>query len=447
MFVKSIIFVSEKFKSKNKMKNLFISLLLIFSFVYVQSQEPATTGLNYGALQKKLEKSNLDIQNPKKSGLAKTWFDRGELFQDINDVNIEFLRYGMSSMEAKLFMKEPEEVKTVDEGGVVKQEYVYPRINLLFENDALTDWKETEVLHPDPLPEALAAYNKTLELDVKGSLDKKVKENLERLKRQLESKAIQGFTHGDYDASLTAFETIMEVSKARVYEGYIDTIVVYNAALAAKNAGRHDKSIQYFRQAIDMNYGGSVAYYLLKSEYDVINDSVNVIKTLEEGFKKYPDTSLILIEIVNYYLTTGDVEKGLEYLELAEEHESNNPSIYFAKGTLYEKSGNKEKALESYNKAIEINPEYFNAYFNIGALYYNNAVELYEVANKMEDLKAYNDAKAIADKELEKAITPMEKAHQINPTERAAIETLQTIYYRLQMLDKYEEMKKKLSEL
>jgi tetratricopeptide (TPR) repeat protein len=429
------------------MKNLFISLLLLCSFIYIQGQQPTATTLDYGALQKKLEKSNLDIQNPKKSGLAKIWFVRGELFQDINDVNTEFLRLGMSTMETKLFMKEPKEVKTVEEGGIVKQEYVYPRINLFFENDGLTGWKETEVIHPDPLPEALVAYNKTLELDTKGSLDKKVKENLERLKKQFETKAIQGFTQGDYAASLTAFENIMEVSKARIYEGYVDTIIIYNAALAAKNAGNHDKAIEYFKKAIDMNYGGSVAYYLLKSEYAVVNDSANVIKTLEEGFTKYPDTSLILIEIVNYYLTTGDAEKGLEYLQLAEKKESNNPSIYFAKGTLYEKVGNKEKALEAYNQATEIDPEYFNAYFNIGALYYNNAVELYEVANKMEDLKAYNDAKAIADKELSKAITPMEKAYQINPNERAAVETLQTIYYRLQMLDKYEEMKKKLSEM
>lgn len=429
------------------MKNLFISLLLLFSFIFAQSQEAGAPALNYGVLQKKLGKSNLAIKHPKKSTQAKTWLLRGELFQDINNVNIEFLRYGMSSMETKLFMKEPKEVQTVEEGGIVKQIYVYPRINLIFENDALTGWKETEVIHPDPLPEALAAYNKALELDAKGSLDRKIKENLETLKKQFEAKAILGFTEGDYDASLTAFENIMEVSKARVYEGYIDTIVIYNAALAAKNAGKHDKAIQYFRKAIDLGYGGSDAYYLIKSEYILVNDSNAAIRVLEEGFKKYPDTSLILIEIVNYYLTSGNIDKGLAYLQLAEQKESRNPSIYFAEGTLYEKSGNKEKALEAYNKAVEIDPNYFNAYFNIGALYYNNAVELYEEANKLEDLKAYNEAKATADHELKKAIEPMEKAYQLEPAEKATLETLQTIYYRLQMLDKYEEIKKKLSEM
>jgi tetratricopeptide (TPR) repeat protein len=432
--------------NNNKMKNLIVSFLLLLSYVYAQAQETPT--LNYGVLQKKLQKSDLAIKDPKKAAQAKTWLLRGELFQDINDVNTEFLRYGMSTMETKLFFKEPKEVQSVEEGGVVKQIYVYPRVNLTFENDALVSWKETEVIHPNPLPEALAAFNKALALDsVKKGFDKQIMIDLERLKKQFETKAIEGFSEGNYAGSLTAFENIMEVSKARIYKGYIDTIIVYNAALAAKNAGQHDKAIKYFRKAIDLGYGGSDAYYLLKSEYVLVNDSNAAIRTLEEGFKRYPDTSLILIEIVNYYLTAGDVDQGLRYLELAEKQESNNPSIYFAKGTLYEKSGNKEKAMEAYNQAIAIDPNYFNAYFNLGALYFNNAVELYEEANKMEEIKAYNAAKAKADDELRKAIVPMEKAYQIDPTERATLETLQTIYYRLQMLDKYEEMKKKLSEM
>jgi tetratricopeptide (TPR) repeat protein len=428
------------------MKNLLVSFLLLFCFIYVKAQE--TPALNYGVLQKKLEKSDLAIKDPKKSAVAKTWFQRGQLFQDISDVNTQFLRYGMSTMETKLFLKEPTEVKNVEEGGIVKQVYVYPRISLTFENDALTGWKETEVIHPNPLPEALAAYNRALELDtIKHSLDKQIMVNLERLKKQFEDKAIQNFSEGNYAASLTAFENLMEVSKTRLFKGYIDTVIVYNAALAAKNAGQHDKAIKYFRKAIDLGYGGSDAYYLLKSEYVLVNDSNAAIRTLEEGFTRYPDTALILIEIVNYYLTAGDIDKGLQYLQLAEKQQSNNPSIYFAKGTLFEKSGNNEKALEAYNQAISVDPNYFNAWFNIGALYYNNAVELYDKANKIEELKAYNTAKAIADEELKKAIEPMEKAYQIDPTERATLETLQTIYYRLQMLDKYEEVKKKLSEM
>jgi len=416
-------------------------------FLISHAQEVTTPSINYGALEKKLGKSDEDIKNPKKSSDPKTWFNRGELFQDINDVNTEFVRFGMSSSETKLLMSNPKEVRTVEEGGLVREVYVYERVNLIFENDVLVEWEETEVIHPDPLPEALSSYEKALDLDESGKLDKKIKNNMERLKRQLELKAIIGFNKQDYNSSLTAFEDILRINNTRVYEGHIDTIVIYNAALAARNAGDHQKAIDYFREAIDLGYGGSDAYYLLKTEYVTVNDSNAIIRTLEEGYEKYPDTTLILIEIVNYYLTSGDAEKGLRYLELAQAQEGSNPSIYFAQGTLYEKLGDKEKAMEFYNKSIEIDPEYFNGYFNIGALYYNSAVEMYEEANTIENLKEYNEAKAKADEELKKAIPPMEKAYEINPEERATLETLQTIYYRLQMIDKYEEVKQKLSEM
>ncbi|MBL7111398.1 MAG: tetratricopeptide repeat protein [Bacteroidales bacterium] len=429
------------------MKRIFISLILISCVMMARAQDPAVPTLNYNQLEKKLVKSDAKIQDPKQNTKSKTWFSRGELFQDINDVNIEFLRYGMPAMEIKLYYNEPTEIRTREEGGVVTEEFVYERIVLTLENGTLIGWKETKVLHEDPLPEALSAYKKALEYDTEGKLDEKVLENLNRLKRQCESKAIIAFTAQDFNKSVEYFELIMDATSTRVYGGVADTVIIYNTALAAKNGDDHKKAAEYFRKAIDLNYGGSDAYYLLKNEYIILEDSAAAIAVLEEGFERYPDTSLILIEIVNYYLTAGDAEKGLAYLELAEQKETRNPSIYFAKGTLFEKVGEDEKALLAYQQALDIDPEYFNAYFNIGALYYNNAVELYDVANSKEDLKEYNAAKSIADKELTMTVAPMEKAHELRPDDRAVLETLQTVYYRLQMMDKYEEIKVKISEL
>lgn len=429
------------------MKRILITVILITCVMMARAQDPAVAMLNYGQLEKKLVKSNADIKDEKKSTKAKTWISRGELFQDINDVNIEFLRFGMPTVETKLYYNEPTEIRTKEEGGVVTEEYVYERIIVTFENGNLTDWEEIKKIHENPLPEALAAYKKAMELDIEGKLNEKLLDNFNRFKRQCENKAIMSFTHQDFDGAVEFFELILEASETRVFEGVADTVIIYNTALAAKNADDHKKAAEYFRKAIDLNYGGSDAYYLLKNEYMILEDSAAAIATLEEGFGKYPDTSLILIEIVNYYLTAGDAEKGLAYLELAEKKESKNPSIFFAKGTLFEKVGEDEKALVAYQQALDIDPEYFNAYFNIGALYYNNAVELYDVANSKEDLDEYNAAKSIADAELTKTVQPMEKAHELRPNDKAVLETLQTVYYRLQMMEKYEEVKVKLAEI
>jgi tetratricopeptide (TPR) repeat protein len=429
------------------MKRAIIASVLFIGLSAVYGQEIATPTLNFNVLEKKLKKSDEAIKDEKDKTKAKTWFERGELFQDIHDVNIEFLRLGMPESEAKLYLQEPKEVKTSEVDGKVVKEDVYDRITLVFENDVLKDWKETKVIDPDPLPKALDAYKETLNLDDKGKLDKKVKENLDRLKKQAENDAIRYFTAKDYKKALENFELIQNVSKTRVYNGYVDSVIVYNAALAARNAGDHATAAKYFEKAASIKYGGSDTYYLLKSEYIALKDSAKALDALKRGYENYPDSTLIIFELVNYYLSTGNNEEGMKYLNIAEHLAGDNPSIYFAKGTLFEKLGDKEKAMEAYRQAIEVDPEFYNAWFNIGALYFNNAVEMYDKANKIEDLKEYNKAKEAADEVLKKAIEPLEKAHQINPKDQSCLETLSTIYYRLQMMDKREQVLEELKKL
>ena len=426
------------------MKRIIISALILAGFMTLQAQEVATPSLNFNVLKKKFDKSNEDIKNEKKTGKAKTWFSRGELMQDIYNVNTEFVRRGMPVSEAQLYLGKPAEIKTNDEG---QELYVYERITLIFEGGAAVDWVETEKIVENPLPLALEAYMEALRLDEKGKLDDKVLSNLDELKRQIENEAIVRFTKKDYTGALDQFELILKTSEADVYNGYVDSVVIYNAALAARNADNHEASARYFQKAIDINYGGSDAYYFLVREYITLKDSTKALSALQQGFEMYPDTTLILFELVNYYINTGDVEACMNYLNIAEEKESGNPSIYFAKGTLYEKIGERDNAIQEYLKSIEVDPEFYNSWFNLGAAYFNNAVELYDVANTKEDLAEYNKAKAEADEALKKAIEPMEKAHSLNPDDKGPLETLKTIYYRLKEDAKYEEITRKLDSL
>ena len=423
------------------MKRIIISALILAGFTALQAQEVATPSLNFNVVKKKFDKSNEDIVDAKNKIKAKVWFDRGELMKDIYNVNTEFVRRAMPVSEAQLYLGKPAEIKTNDEG---QELYVYPRITLIFEGGAVVDWVETEKIVDNPLPIALEAYMEALRLDDKGKLDDKILKNLDELKSQIENEAIIRFTKKDFSGALDQFELILETSKADVYHGYIDSVVVYNAALAARNAENHKKSAAYFQKAIDINYGGSDAYYFLVREYITLKDSTKALSALQKGFEMYPDTTLILFELVNYYINTGDVKACMTYLNIAEEKDSGNPSIYFAKGTLYEKIGERDNAIKEYLRSLEVDPEFYNSWFNLGAAYFNNAVELYDVANTKEDLKEYNKAKAEADEALKKAIEPMEKAHSLKPDDPDSLETLKTIYYRLGEDEKYQEILKKL---
>jgi len=429
------------------MKRFIIASILLAGFLTAHAQDLATPTLNYSSLEKKLSKSDEAIIDAKDKTKPGTWFDRGELFLDIHEVNIEFLRQGMPLSEAKLYLKDANEIKTVEESGRTFQHHEYERVTLVFENDVLQDWEETKVLHPDPLPVALDAFKEALNLDAKGKMTNKVHDQLENMKRMAEADAIRNFSKNEYAEALGKFELIMDASSTKAYDNYIDSVIIYNAALAAKNSGNHELAANYFQKSIDIGYGGSDAYYLLKNEYVALEDSTMALDALQKGYEAYPDTSLILFELVNYYLSIGDAEEGMKFLTLAQEKESDNPSIYFAKGTLYERMGEKEKAMEAYKESLVVDPEFFNSWFNIGALHFNNAVELYDIANTKEDLDEYNAAKETADTELKLAIDPMEKAFELNPNEKASLETLQTIYYRLGLTEEYEAVKAKLEEL
>ena len=374
-----------------KMKRIIITALIITGFITVRAQDVATPTLNYKVLEKKLNKSNENIMDEKSKLKPATWFNRGELLQDVHDVNTEFVRLGMPDSETRIYLGDPTETKTNDAG---QELHVYERITLIYEGGNLVDWIETQQIHENPLPLALEAYMEALKLDEKGKLGEKVLANLDRLKRQTETHAIISFGKGEFDQALERFEFIIEISKAPVYEGYIDSVVVYNAALAARNADMHEDAAKYFEWATNINYGGSDAFYLLVIEHFALKDSTSALKTLQRGYELYPDASAILFQLVNFYLSSGDAEEGLKYLELAQSQESQNASVYFAKGTLYEKMGDKEKAMQSYLKSIELDPEYFTSWYNIGAMHFNAAVELYELANTKEDLEEYNKAKA-----------------------------------------------------
>ena len=84
------------------MKRLIIASIFLAAVFSTNAQEVASPTLNYNSLEKKLNKSNEAINDAKDKLKASTWFSRGELFLDVHEVNIEFVRMGMPASEAML---------------------------------------------------------------------------------------------------------------------------------------------------------------------------------------------------------------------------------------------------------------------------------------------------------------------------------------------------------
>jgi hypothetical protein len=432
-------------------------LAILFLAVSVGSSAQTATGTpdaNFSIYKNKLKKSDENKSNEKKNIKPDFWIDRAELMMDIFDLHREYLVQGTQQIHVQLIYGEPNNKETFEKEGSQFEKWTYERVVIIMKDGLVDDFEEVEKIVEDPLPEALASLKKAEELDVDGKAAKKIKENYIALKAKLERQGIEKFFDEDFEGAHYDFATIYAINQNPKLEGVVDTTLAYYAGMAASRADMEkpsdemkQASIKYYEVARANNYPEPDMYVFLKDKYLAIGDTAGGVKVLEDGMNKYPDNQAIIIELINYYLMNNKEEAALEYLKIAQEADPTNLSFIFAEGTLYDKTGDQDKALAAYNRCIEIDPNYFNAYYNVGVMYYNQAVELYKVADTIKTAKEYGEAKDAGDVVLAKSLPYMEKAHEIDPNEPSTLETLKTLYYRLQMNEKYEEVKTKIEGL
>lgn len=308
-------------------------------------------------------------------------------------------------------------------------------------------------LADNPLQTSLESFKKALELDEKGRNANGVKINLTLLISDFTDQAVNAFNDNNYELALKSFESILDIESMPVMQeagqAAVDTVIIFNAGLAAYNAEKYDDAIKYYKEAAKYDYNGARTYELIASSYTSKQDTASALLTLQEGFEKYPENSSILVLMINIYLNANKVDDAMKYLELAIKQDPENGSFHFAQGSLYDKLGETEKAIKAYEKAIELKEDYFDAYYNLGAIYYNQGVKQVEVANAVPTNQPdkYEEEKNKADEEFKKAIPYMEKASEINAEDTFSLESLKTLYYRLKMMDKFDEVNKKLEDL
>ena len=167
------------------MKRFVLLTIAVVASLTIRAQMTAPT-VNYGAYEKKVQKSDAEIQDPKKSENPKTWINRGALFQEIFELNnIKFLQKGADEKQVQLIFFNPQKKETLQfPNGVVQEKLIYDGITLIFENGKLVDWDETKTVTDKPLDKAFDAYAKAQELDKENKLMKTLKKNLEELKNQ-----------------------------------------------------------------------------------------------------------------------------------------------------------------------------------------------------------------------------------------------------------------------
>lgn len=310
---------------------------------------------------------------------------------------------------------------------------------------------------PDALKEAKRSYEKALEL---GSNRINMNEVMDRYKRLSIPYYEQGaayFNANDFQNAAAYFEQSFQIRLKTTKES--DSTTAYNVAISAARVPDRAKAIEYYEILRSLNYRPAQVYPDLARLYLDDGQDAKAEEILGEGRAKMPNNQDLITSELNIYLERGEYDKALNNLNLAINNDPSNKYLYSARATIYnskfdemyKEESTREQAMESfakaeadYKKAIEIDPAYFDALYNLGALYFNRGAELLNEANLISNDDEYKKAREVATAELMKALPFLEKAHEVEPSDQSTMVSLRDIYGRTNQTDKYDAMDAKL---
>ncbi|NQV52601.1 MAG: hypothetical protein HQ500_05425 [Flavobacteriales bacterium] len=380
-------------------------LMVTGSVVFAQGAKVlnAYNYLNDGELLKAKEQIEPATEHEKTMNDGKTWYYRGQIFEQL------------------YFSDDPK----------------------------FTDQKEGSLV------EAVKSFEKAIELGSKRINMNDVQDRYTRLGAFCYQEGVNSFNANKYEEALNFFLTCNSVREGN---GAVDSGAIYSAAVAALNGKIYDKAEENFRKSIAMDYQVEDSYINLANMFKEMNASEKYKATLAEARKVLPNSQEIITAEINIYLESKEYDKALANLDLAIKNDPSNSLLYFVRGNIYDSkqasmmTGEKmeasnetfEKAERDYLKALEIKPDYFDAAYSVGALYYNRGAEMLNRANLISDDAAYRKAKEIAEGQLNEALPFLEKAHELNPEDVSTMTSLKAMYGRTNQVDKYNEMDEKL---
>lgn len=349
-------------------------------------------------------------------------------------------------------------------------------------------------MNPATAPKAIAtaadSFNQVIEVEKNLKKKPHTKEIQEQIipeaKATLLKLAQELGKQSNFKAAYPLYEMAYKISPK-------DTLNLYNAGAYAVNAKDYDAALRNFNEldrlgftGTSINYTGKnvstgqVEYYGDKKTRDLLvsqkvltepgiyrepskkgdiiknialiylhkGDKENAMKAIEKAKKSNPGDITILSAEAQIYLEAKDYESYKKTVKQILDQGSKDPNLYFNLGVTTSKSAGQEaEALQYYEKAIELKPDFVNAYLNAGILQLSGedklVAEMNSLGTSAKDMKRYEVVKKQRDDKYKAALKYIEKAHQIDPKNEDVKSLLGSLYQGLDMEAEYKALKAK----
>ena len=256
------------------------------------------------------------------------------------------------------------------------------------------------------------------------------------------TQAADDYNTGKFVEAAPMFKKAYDIAKSM---GSADANDMLNlAATSSLRAQDYNTALTYFNEVKNNGADGVDIYKHLAACYNGLGDAEQAMAMINAGLEKDPSDASLIVEKVNAYMKEGKAVEAVTDLNKLRELDPNNAQLLFALGTIYGDENNKdlfdvEKARQFYEDALKINPDYYDATYNIGVLYTGMANKYIEQANEItgfskKEQEQYKGLIEQANELLRTGLPYLKKAYDAQPSDDVK-NVLKSIYVKLNMME------------
>ena len=261
------------------------------------------------------------------------------------------------------------------------------------------------------------------------------------------TKGADDYNTGKFAEAAPMFKKAYDIAKSL---GSPDANDMLNfAATSALRAQDYNTALNYFNELKNNGVETVDVYKHLAACYNGLGNAEQAMAMINAGLEKDPSDASLIVEKVNAYLKEGRAVEAVADLNKLRELDPNNAQLLFALGTIYGDENNKDlydvdKARKFYEDALAINPDYYDATYNIGVLYTGMANKYIEQANEITgfskaEQEQYNSLIEQGNELLRTGLPYLKSAYDAQPSDDVK-NVLRSIYVKLNMMEEVKEL-------
>jgi tetratricopeptide (TPR) repeat protein len=298
---------------------------------------------------------------------------------------------------------------------------------------------------------SITSMNRCKYLDHDESFKQPLKQLYDFLTASIYNDGSDSYNNQNYQSAIDLFKYFIKLSQAN--DGYwLDA----NYFIGSSYYNLHilDSASVFFEFVKDKNYEQPLLFLDLSYLFFNLKKEQKAIETISRGLLLYPD--YLDLQIAEFNILAGfgkysDLEIKLE--EFLTKNATNIEVLLMA-STTYEKNKTEEtrpqylhKAEKVLRKVIELDPTNFDANYNLGVLFYNEAVDIVNKSELDTDVAELTKILELSTKLFEKSLPLLRTIFDSRNSNKKLLQALQAIYYNLNMKKELNEINALLKEV